>query len=265
MATKKASTKKSETVKLSPRAELEAKIRENVKQYNESKEFNEGKRMQKLDEKLRELLADYTKEAENDCFNELLKAADPMRAAAEKMQFETLTVADPKKDGVTQDREVKTASRTIDPLRLHKKSKDTGKGGIGANKLWFGRVDSLNVVMTVATAIKLGKDPATVKAAHARCDEAKDFANACDGNPVDDNLLLQDVQDTLDAMIGKGFTATPADVAFLRAAHEKAGRDATSLVASTPKTIRELMLGVCHNAITGEGYTLIYKTAKKQG
>lgn len=260
------------TKKLSPRESLKKAIEENVAKYNESREFNEVDIMQKLDAKVRELLADYTKEAEAACFAELLKAADPMRAAAEKMQFETLTVTDPKKDGVVQDREVKTVFRTIDPLRLHKKSKDTGKGGIGADKLWFARVDSVNVAMTVATAIKLKKDDekvedviAKVRSAHARCDEAKKLVNACDGNPVDDNLLLQDVQDTLDAMIGKGFTATPADVAFLRAAHEKAGRDATSLVAATPKTIRELMLGVCHNAITGEGYTLVYKTAKKQG
>lgn len=254
--------------KLTPRETLEAAIKENVAKYNDSKKFNEGKRMQKLDEDLRKLLADYTKEAENDCFNDLLKAADPMRAAAEKMQFETLTVTDPKKDGVTQDREIKTVYRTIDPLRLHKKSKD----GIGADKLWFARVDSINVAMTVATAIKLKKDDenvkdvlAKVRSSHARCDEAKDLVNACDKNPVDDKLLLQDVQTALDAMLGEGFAAKPADVAFLRAAHEKAGRDATSLVAATPKTIRELMLGVCHNAITGEGYTLIYKTAKKQG
>lgn len=252
--------------KLTVLESLKMAIEQNVAKYNESKEFNEVDVMAKLDAKIREDLAEYTKEAEAECFAELLKADDPMQAAAIKMQFETLTVVDPKKDGVVQDREVKTVFRTIDPLRLHKKAKD----GIGANKLWFGRVDSLNVAMTVATAIKLKKVDekladvmAKIRSAHARCDEAQKFANACDGNPVDDALLLKDVQSTLDAMIGEGFTATTADVAFLRAAHEKAGRDAVSLIAATPKTIRELMLGVCHNALTGEGYALVYKTQKK--
>lgn len=229
-----------------------------VAKYNDAKKFNETTKMNKLDEQMKEALAMYTAEAENECFNGLLAQPDPMRAAALAMKFDTIKLVDKKEKGVTLDRTIEPATRTIDPLRLHKKAKN----GIGADELWFSKVENLNVLMTVATAIALEKDGEVVRSTVYQSDLAKKVSLACKDDPLNEELFKQDVTTCIRAMLGGDYVATDAQAHFLRNAHEKAGRDGRSLVCTNAATMRMLMLGVCHDALTGEGFDIIYKMAK---
>lgn len=239
------------------REKLYDKITNLVAKYNDAKKFNETNKMTKLDEQMKEELSKYHAEAENDCFNELLSEADPMKAAALKMQFDTIKLVDKKEKGVVLDRVIEPAKRTIDPLRLHKKAKN----GIGADSLWFSKVENLNVLMTVATAIELEKDGEVVRSTVYQSDLAKNVELACKDNPTDNEMFKQDVTTCIRAMLGGEYVATDAQAHFLRRAHEKAGRDGRSLVCTNATTMRQLLLGVCHDALTGEGFDVIYKMA----
>lgn len=244
------------------------KLRLLVDKYNECAMFNEFRTMKKLDEKIQEVLAKYVELCEAESFRNLREAENPMVAAATMLYFKTVKIRDAKQDDGSTKRVIEDTTKPIDPLRLHK----AVKGGIGADKLWWGRVERLNALLTAATAAQMNAvsadgvkiDVTKIKDTMAMREESKKLALKADSDPNNDELLLHDVQETIDAMLGDGYTATPEMVVFLRKAHERTHRNVMTLVCVNQRTMRQCMMAVCHAAITGESFVLEYKKAKKQ-
>lgn len=244
------------------------KLKTLVASYNDCADFNEYQRMKKLDEKMQEVLAKYVSLCEGESFSELRGAENPMVEAATRLYFDTVKLRDMKQDDGSTRRVVVETRKPIDPLRLHKAI----NGGIGADKLWWSRVERLNTLLIAAAAEKLnaistdGKkiDVTKIMDTAAMREESKKLKLHSDGDPNNIELFTNDVQETVDAMLGKGYTVTPNMVDFLRRAHEKTGKDMMTLTCTTHKTMRQCMMAVCHSAITGEDFVLDYKKVKKQ-
>lgn len=246
---------------------LEAELRALVAKYNKSAKYAEFKTMKELDKSIEDKLSEYNAQCETDCFKELAAAENPMVAAATMLSYQTLKVRDVSLEDGGSERRVEPAYRAIDPMRLHKSI----EGGIGADKLWWSRVERLNTLLTAATAVELGAknngvelDVAKVKETAMMRDESKKLSMHMDKNPKSDKLLLNDLQETIDAMLGTGYTATPYMVAFVRKAHERKARKALTLTSATHKAMRIIMMDLCHQAITKAAFELEFKVAKQK-
>ena len=273
MATKK-KVAEATTVKVTTKASLKADLEKLVSKWNDSAEFSEFKVMKTLEGKIAETLQKYTAECEGECFVELKKDSNPMLAAAKVLGFQTLTVKDEREKGADgkdtgrTKKVIRPTTKRIDPLRLHKCTND----GIGADPLWMHIVERLNLLFTAATAVEInavgtdGKklDLKAIRDSIAMSEEAKKITLGAENKPTNDKLILEDVQKTINAMLGEGYTATPAMVVYLRKVHEKGGRDSMSVVCSNARSMRQYMLDVCHAAITGDDFILDYKKAKQQ-
>lgn len=257
---------KAEAATATRKETLRADLEVLVNKYNESAEFSEFKVMKKLDEKIQEKVTEYSAECEAECFRALSEADNVMVAAAKALTFPTIKVRDVKQETGGTKREIEDAERAIDPMRLHKVIKD----GIGADKLWWSRVERLNTLLTAATAVELNAisttgeklDLKTIKNTAMMRDESKKLEMHAEKNPGSDKLLLADLQETINAMLGEGYEATPKMVVYLRKAHERKGRQGLTLVASNHKTMRLLMMDVCNAAITSREFILDYKRKK---
>ena len=250
--------------KVDPKQEIEEKIRGLVKSRNECLEYNEYARIAEIDTNIEKLVGDYAALAETDCFNILKKSENPMVEAAKVMTFRMIRVKEIKeKEGENKGKPttiVEFADKGIDPLRLHNKTPD----GIGADKMWMYKVERLNMLFTAQSARELNKDPQKIKNTIAMNEESRKISLAGEDDPQTDEVLLTNVQTVLTAMLGDGYKATPDMVAFLKRVHSKGGRDNVSVVCSTHKGMRGYMLGVCHRAVTGEEFDLVYKEKKQR-
>ena len=196
-----------------------------------------------------------------------------MLEAAMTLGFDTITVKSEKEKDASGKETGKTvmvirdARKRIDPLRLHKRT----EGGIGADPSWVALVERLNLLLIAATATKLeatnaAQEKLDFQKLHnsvAMSEEARKLTLAGDKDPINDAIIQKDLTKVIEAMIGKGYTASPRMVAYLRAVHEKGGKESLNVVCTTPKSMRQYMLDVCHAAATGANFTLSYKEAKK--
>lgn len=239
-----------------------------VQQRNESAEFSEFKVMKKLDEKISEELVKFSTASENECFRKLKACENPMLEACKVLRFDVLKVREQKQEGGAAILVVETVTKAIDPLRLHKQTRD----GIGANKSWPIMVEKLNCLLTARKAAELGKNPKEVFDCYAMSDAAKTYesfrtSGESDGSAYDKNAaderLLQDIQLMMNAMIGEGFTADDTMVNFLLSGYSrKDSKQSLSLTMATHKHLRQMLLELCGRAVTGIGYNLNYKQAR---
>jgi len=240
-------------------------ISELVNQYNKSAEYSEFKVMKEIDKKIADKVQEYSEVAEAECFAECLKAENPMKAAAEMVRYSTVKVRDVKDDGALT-RVIEASSKQIDPLRLHKKAKD----GIGADKAWFLMIEKLNLLMTCRRAIELGLDPKQVQNTYSMSEEAckiESLLSETDPTKYDknvaDEVLRQDVQKIVDAMLGEGFAVTDVMINYLLMIYtRKDSRKALSVSCANHKYMRTYMLDICHAAVTGNEFYLNYKVKK---
>jgi len=237
-----------------------------VKDYNESAEFGEFKVMMSISEKIVEKLESYAKLAETKRFNELELTDNPMLEIAKNPTYAVITVKDKQHDyDKGSDRVVDTVNKAIDPLRLHKRvlSKTKGDHGIGKDAMWPYMVENLNVLMTCAAALRLNLNPKAVRASIAMSEATEKLGGKSADDLNNDDLMLEDVQACVDAMLGEGYTVDAASVKFLRAAHIKASNRHMELVCATHKTMRHGMVSVLRHLVTGEDFSLKYKQANK--
>lgn len=246
--------------------ELLNEINELVEKYNEANSYHEYKQMQEIDAKISEKVEEYTAIAERECFDEILKDENPMKAAAERVRYATIKVRDVTEDKVTT-RVVEASSNQIDPLKIHKKAKD----GIGADKNWHFMIEKLNMLLTCRRAIELGLDPREVKNTYSMSEEAvkiEALMSETDPTKYDknaaDELLKQDVQKVVDAMLGAGeYEVTDVMISYLLMIYQKKNnRKSLSVTCANHKNMRIYLLDICHACVTGNEFSVIYKVKK---
>ena len=222
--------------------------------------------MQEIDAKIAEKVEEYTTIAERECFNEILQDENPMKAAAERVRYATIKVRDVTEDKVTT-RVVEASSNQIDPLKLHKKAKD----GIGADKNWHFMIEKLNMLLTCRRAIELGLDPREIKNTYSMSEEAtkiEALMSETDPTKYDknaaDELLKQDVQKVVDAMLGGGeFEVTDVMINYLLMIYQKKNnRKSLSVTCANHKNMRIYLLDICHACVTGNEFSVVYKVKK---
>lgn len=246
--------------------ELLEEINELVEKYNEANSYHEYKQMQEIDAKIAEKVEEYTTIAERECFNEILQDENPMKAAAERVRYATIKVRDVTEDKVTT-RVVEASSNQIDPLKLHKKAKD----GIGADKNWHFMIEKLNMLLTCRRAIELGLDPREIKNTYSMSEEAtkiEALMSETDPTKYDknaaDELLKQDVQKVVDAMLGGGeFEVTDVMINYLLMIYQKKNnRKSLSVTCANHKNMRIYLLDICHACVTDNEFSVVYKVKK---
>lgn len=245
-------------------ATLRAEIDALVKEYNDAAEFGEKRRMQKLDKDTDDKVKEYNAECEAECFAKLLAAEDPMKAAALELTFAGISTKDPK----NEDRKVVDVTLRINPLRLHKKSKDTKNVGIGHDDLWWAKSERLNMLFTASVATKLSAadksgtklDFTRIKDTIAMKEESAKLT-ATEEDARDDHILAS-VQDCLTAMIGEEFQATTQMVEYLRNCHTNAGRAKMTVKVNNKTIFARSMLECCNAALTGNSFILDYRMKK---
>lgn len=250
-----------------PKKVILDELKKYVAEYNDAGDFAEFARMKKLDEQIAEKVSKYTEIREAETFAELLKAENPLKAAAEMLRFQTVKVKDEKlKTGGTVRVIDPEATKPIDALKLHNKAVD----GIGVDKEWHYMIQRLNLELTARRAIELGLDPKKVRDSYAMDEVAKEFEGFCEdkatGKGKELNFkkanenLKANMQKCVDAMIGKGYTVTPQLVNYLLAIFtRKDNAKSLSVTAAKHQYMRQYMLEVCNAVMTGTEITLNYK------
>lgn len=252
---------------------LYSEVKKLVDKWNESAEFGEYKKMKALETKMSEAVEKYTAECERECFRELEKDENPMRAAAMVLKFTTIRAKAAKEKGADGKptgkivMKLEETTKRIDPYRLHEFVKD----GIGADKSWVHKVERLNMLFTAGTAARLGAvgrdgkplDPTTIRDTIAMSEEARKISLQDEKKPTNAKVMLANLQTVINAMIGEGFEATPQMVEYLQMCHTRGGRESMTVVCSNKRTMRQYMLDCCHAAITGDAFILDYKKSKK--
>ena len=250
------------------KAAIYAEIETLVSKYNEHAKYGELKSMKEIDEKIASKVQEYDQAAEKEAFDEFLKAENPMKAAAEAVRYSTVKVADEKgvQKGVIANKVIEASSKPIDPLRLHKRV----SGGIGADKSWHFMIEKLNLLLTCRRAIELGVDPREIQNTYSMSEEAAKIEvllSETDPTKYDknkaDEVLKQDVQKCVDAMLGTGFSVSDVMCNYLLMIYtKKDNRKALSVTCANHRYMRTYLLEICHAAITGNAFSLNYKAKK---
>lgn len=246
-------------------AERKAEIRAQVEalnvQYNEAMALGEYRTMSRLDEETKKLVKEYTSEAEDECFDALLATENPLLEAAKVLEFTTIKVRDESdNDTGTKTRVIEDTVKTIDPVRLNKRSRE----GLGADKNWVKNMRLLNFAMVTRKAAKLGipaKDCCDgVKKVFA---ELAHFKTTCEGvDPTSDEALLEDLQNLINAMLGEGYTVEGKDVEYVWTGFAKRGKRALQIACTNNSKLGEAIIEICHRMVTGKSYEITSKAKK---
>lgn len=233
---------------------LRSEAEEFVKKYNEAIQSGKYEDAAKADNAIQDKVNEYTSTVRDMCFEECKATEDPMLTAVTMLSFVTIAVKDEKKgDDRVPVRSIITREKAIDLLKLDKYC-----GGIGADKNWPHITQKVNFLLTYQKAVDLGLDPKRVNDSYAMSEIAREFDMG--KNPTSKTNLLKTLQSVVSAMLGDGYKATSHDVNFLLSVYSRKNRAALTVTCANHKNFRNYIAEVCHRIVTGESYSLDFKT-----
>lgn len=250
-------------------SEAKSNIIELVKKYNQAVEDGKYVDMKNIDDDISEAVKDYTAKAWQKKGWELLQSDDPMLEAAMDPTYETLKTHDQKVEGSKQIiREVVEAEKPIDPLELSKMAPHGKK--VGHDPKWASMIEKLNYLLTCRRSMELGLDPSKIADNYAMTLAAMELTCFAQSDSVDkfnkadaDDLLRDDLQKVVDAMIGSGYDVSDREVMYLLMIYQKKNsKRSLSVTVANHKVLRQDMLEICHAVITKGGYFVDYKQKK---
>lgn len=245
--------------KVAKMAELDAKLREQVKQFNDAMldgRFNDAT---KLNTEMEETVGEYAGIARGICFDECAATEDPMMAAIKRLSYTVIAVKDVKKDkeDAVATREVIEKDRQIDLLKLHKYI----EGGIGHDKQWNYLVEKFNFLMTAQKAVDLGIDPKAINDSYAMSDISKQIDMG--KTPTSKTNILKTLTTVVQAMVGEEYKPNSHDVAFLLSVYSRKSRKALTVTCANHKYMRGYLMEICHRIVMGKTYELEFKAVKQ--
>ena len=216
--------------------------------------------MQKIGDQIKEKVQKYNEIAEKTCFAILRASDNPMLEAAKMVRFDAIAVREKTENKKTELYVAEDATIRIDPQRLYDSAGEFNKT-VGADPQWRHKIQFLSAAFIVAIAKEFKKDPKTVWNC-INIDEATRKLGNVSG-AESQKLLMQYVQETIDAMIGPGYTAPTLSVKFLSRGHSVYDNNG-GLRAIKPKgqTPRYMMLDLCRHAFYGTEPELEYDVKK---
>ena len=235
-----------------------------VSKWNEAAEAGEYKTTHELEKDISNETKKYTELAWDECVSELRESEDPMKEAALRLTFNTIKVKPEEQEDGLPMMTIHGADKPIDSLALHKAI----KGGIGANKKWHYMVEKLNMLLTCRRALELGINTDEINNSYAMSEQSSKMDmfltshNSFDKNAADD-LLKQDIQKVINAMIGEGYSVGNESIAYLLMIYQKKNnRKSLSVSCANHKYMRQYMLEICHECLSDEGFDIQFKKKK---
>lgn len=245
--------------KVAKLAELDGKLRGQVKSFNDAMldgRFNDAT---KLNSEMEETVGEYAGIARGICFDKLAATENPMLEAVKQLSYPVLAVKDVKrdKDDAVATREVIEKDRQIDLLKLHKYV----EGGIGHDDKWNNYVEKFNFLMTAQKAVDLGIDPKSVNDSYAMSDISKQINMG--KTPTSKTNILKTLTKVIQAMIGEEYKPTSHDVAFLLSVYSKKSRKALTVTCANHKYMRGYLMEICNRIVTDKTYSIEFKAVRQ--
>ena len=263
---------------LKKQEELLASIRTNVQDYNTAyseKRFDDAV---SLNASIEQDVDSYNKIAQKLCFDELLEAEDPMRAAVLKLSYPVIGIKDTMEGeevkvlrrvlvGDPDNDESAMKTKQIDLEKLHKLARERNGNGIGKDTNWIYMAERLNLLFALDCAISLGKGQEFIREM-SDCYAIREASRGIDfgvkdpkaGSPVSNTGLLKAVRAVVAAMIGEeDGKAMSHDVKFLKQVCAKKSRKALTIQCVNHRYMRGYLMEVCNRILTNGEYDVEYK------
>lgn len=244
--------------------ETRAKLEENASAYNEAirTDGTTAEVIAELNSKKDELLGIYVATAREMCYEECKAAEDPMLHAAQKYNFDCISVKDVQdKDTGTVTRTIVDTKKVIDLFTLHRHCK-----GIGKNSNWVYMLERFNYLLTYKTVtdITTGDDQKAkldkLKKTYAMDKVSKDIDMG--KTPTSNTQVLKQLDTLIAATIGEEYHGLSIDAKFLLKIYTKEGKGALSVVTPTHSRFCGKFLRVLHRIVTNGTYEAEYKEEK---
>lgn len=248
--------------------ELTTAIEGNIIAYNTAMLEERLKDAQKLDAELIELEAEYIAQRQIEVFKELAETEKPMLQAVTIHHFNVFGHVDKvdKKEGTTT-REMITRKRQIDLKRFDEFCRRSGDSP-AHDPMWYAYVERFNQLMCMRAATELGLDPKVVADSYYVSKQAEELALG--KTPTSNTKILAALQKCVDTIIykdekGEGkneFKAVSHDVAYLLMVYAKKSKNELTVATANHSVMRRLIADICNRIVTGNTYTVDYKTKK---
>ena len=239
--------------------ELRSAAEELVSSYNSLMLDGKFKEAKEAEEKLTDVVNEYTSVARTICFDECKASDDAMLAAIKILTYQSINFRDEKiEDSKLTTRKIVDRDKAIDLRKLDKYC-----GGIGKDAKWAYMIEKFNMCLTAQKALDLGVSADELKKIN---DSYAMSAIAREINlgktPCSKSAMLKTLQGIINAMIGEEFKVTSHDVNYLLSIYAKKNRKALTVTCANHKYITQYIAEVCNHIVTGAPYCVEYKSAK---
>lgn len=258
-AAKKKTDKKPEPELTMP--EIRAKIDEIIAKYSDHARFNEAAKMLKLETEAKALEKKYNDLSEDEAMQALKRSDDPMKALALAKSYPTIMIRTGTDKATKQSvMTISDKSKTLDPLRLHNRV----SGGIGHDKTrWPGLVGRLWDNLVAEGAGRVGLDAKKIRDTIYTGEAAKLLKLHAEEKEFGDEMLLDCLQEVLDAMLGPGYAARPELVQKMKNEIGASPADVANCKNISPDQFRKRFVGILHLTVTGKMPELETKQRKR--
>lgn len=236
-----------------------------IANYEKALKKNDLEAVAKAEEELKEAEGQYREEKQVLVFSELREADAPIKAAIERLEFETVG------HKVERDKETKRivgiaeVSKTVQ-IDLVKFCKFCD-----LPTQWQYKVQMLNKLLCLRAAAELKLTKAQIKEiddSFAMDKLAKEVELG--GTPTSNTQIVKQLQTVVDAIYfednGKGvnkFKVNNHDVAYLLMCYTRRGKQSLKVQTAKHTVMHSLVVDVMHRVITGKTYDIDYKMKKK--
>lgn len=254
---------------------IEAEARAAIVAFNEAVSADNMNAMNKASNELAELEKEYTSLAEKVCYAHLKETDKPMLNAIKAYGFDVISHKDVtvKETIISADEEEEEISYIRRELTIKEKQIDLikfdayGKNTVSVDASWKYKLQSVNQMFCLRTAQDLNVP--------FSCDSyfmdklAERIKNG--ETPVSNTQLLNALQGLIDMIIFEPqetdkdknvYRANSRDVTALRMQYTKSGKGRTGIACAKHNYFARLIGKVLYRIVTGEDYSLEYKTSK---
>jgi hypothetical protein len=249
---------------------IESEIKANIIAYNEAIDNGDFNAMSEADRKQSELEKEYAELAEKVCYGNLKTQENPMLAAVIAYGFNIIGHKDIKTvEKIVEDGEEKSITITTREATVKEKQIDLIKfdnyGGktVSVNPSWKYEIQSLNQLFCIRTAQDMGVpfEPVSyfMDKMARRIEDGE--------TPVSNTAMLEALQNLVDMVIFEGedknkYRANSRDITAILKQYTKSGKARLGIAVAKHNYFARIIGKVLYRIVTGEQYSLEYKTSK---
>lgn len=238
--------------------EIKGRAEERIEEYNLALVKNDNAKMTAVEASLKDIEAEYAKQAMNEAFAECKRAEDPVIAAIKMYTFETLGHTISRKDGVIEGINLTMKDKQIELPKLFK--------FLGKSHLWEYDLEKLGCLLCMRTAKELGIPDKEVRRID-RMYYQSEFARKSElgAMPTSNNQITKLLQSVIDQILpGKNYKALVVDSKYLLMCYTRRGRSKLSVSVAKLSFVHTLFMDILHRIVCGLKYDVEYKMVSKK-